>query len=456
MSIPTFLPRAARRRLASAFLLGLVLVLLAGAVVEGASVVTHGSRVRSWVALTFDDGWSTSRCASIADTLRRKDATATFFINGSVMRRSPSRWRSILRGFPVANHTYSHRDLRYLSASAIRAEVQGDEQRIEHILGRPMLKLLRPPYGGYDSEVQSVAGALGYRLVLWDVDSFDTRAGATTSSVLAAAIRGGRGAIVLMHCGPSVTPGAVGRVIDAYRARGFAIVDLAQMLGLAPLRPTRPATACRVRNARTGVEHWQLGRAAAKARRGDRLVLSGLCQGSTTIRKDLVIEGTRIRGSGRPTLDGQRKGRVLTVTRGVSVILRALLIERGRDPEGGGIRNAGSLRLRDTVVRDSRAQHAGGIDNRPPGTLRLLGTSVVKGNQAGVDSGGIRNLGTMLGVTCGPGGNVRANLPDDCGPAPSPEPEPEPDPTQPGDGTDPAAPALARQARNGSAGQDDG
>jgi peptidoglycan/xylan/chitin deacetylase (PgdA/CDA1 family) len=435
MPTPTTFSGAARR-VGPALVLAVSLLLSLAPGVDAGTVATHGSRARSWVALTFDDGWSPGHCASIAETLRRKRATATFFINGIYMARSPSRWRSILAGFPVANHGHSHADLSRLSRAGVRSEVAGDEARIERILRRPMLKLLRPPFGAYDSDVLAVAGALGYQIALWDVDAGDTYAGATTGSVISRATRGGRGSIVLMHCGPAVTTAAVGRIVDSYRSRGYTVVDLGRMLGLTPARPVRPPTACRVRNTRTRVEHWQLGRAVAKAQRGDGLVVSGTCKGSTTIRKDLVIEGTRIRGSGRPTLDGQRRGRVLTVTRGVSAIVRGLLIERGRDPEGGAVRNAGQLRLRNTVVRDSRAQHGGGIDNRPPGRLRLLGTSAVKGNRAGVDGGGIRNLGRLVGVTCGPGGNVHANTPDDCGPAPSPDPDPGPEP-------EPEAPAGA-------------
>lgn len=423
--------RVTPRRLTAALVLGMVFLLSLAGPLQAASAVTHGSRQKPWVALTFDDGWDVGRCASIAATLRRKRATATFFINGTYMQRTPARWRSILTGFPVANHSYAHRNLALLSAAAIRSEVAGDEARIERILGRPMLKLLRPPFGAYDSTVSSVAASLGYRLVLWDVDSGDTYAGATTSGVIARASAGGRGSIVLMHCGPAATPAAVGRVIDAYRARGLELVDLGRMLGLAPTRPTRPPTACRVRNARSAVEHRRLGRAVAKARRGDRLVITGTCAGSTTLDRDLIIVGARIPGSGRPTLDGQRKGRVLTVLRGTAVTLQGLLIERGRDPEGGAIRNAGTLRLRDTTVRDSRARVGAGIDNRPPGVLRLLGASVVRGNTARRESGGIRNLGTLRGVRCGPGGNVRANSPDDCGPAPTPEPSPGPTPDPP-------------------------
>lgn len=429
MLMPTAHARPGPRPVLVLVALVAALVILLGPTVEAGSVVTRGSRERPWVALTFDDGWHAGRCEQIANTLRRKRATATFFINGSVMRQAPGRWRSILAGFPVANHTYSHANLALLSQAAIRAEVAGDESRIERILRRPMLRLLRPPYGAHDADVLAVARALGYRLVLWDVEGGDTYAGATTASVISRATAGGRGSIVLLHCGPAATPAAVGRIIDSYRSRGYQLVDLGQMLGITRPRPVRPPTACRVRNRRIGKVHHTLRLAVTAARPGDRLILSGRCPGATTIRKDLTVVGTRIPGSGRPMLDGQRKVRVLAVARGATVTLRALHIERGRHPQGGGIRNAGNLRLRDVVVRDNRAQHGAGIDNRPPGVLRLLGSSRIRKNRAGKDGGGLRNLGTVVGVRCGAGGNVRLNTPNDCIPAPTPDPDPDPSPS---------------------------
>lgn len=224
------------RRGLPALTLVLACVLVAGAPAEAASrVIYRGPDGRREVALTFDDGWSLERCESIVATLRRKRATATFFINGMYAAANPTRWRRALAGFPVANHTRTHPFLDRLSASAIREQIASSETIVERVIGRQTLKLLRPPYGAYDSEVLAVAGRLGYtRTVMWTVDSYDTRTFATTASVIRYGSSGGAGAIVLLHCGPAVTPGAVGPIIDSYRARGYRLVGLDRMLGMRP------------------------------------------------------------------------------------------------------------------------------------------------------------------------------------------------------------------------------
>lgn len=371
--------------------MGLALVLVVGLDAAGSSVITHGPRSRPWVALTFDDGWSASRCESIARTLRARRAPATFFINGYLIAREPARWRTMLDGFAVANHTRTHAWLTRLSSTEIRRQIASNEAIHERILRRPMLKLMRPPYGAYDSRVVSIADSLGYRTILWNVSGGDTTSGATTRSVIRNATRGGNGAVVLLHCGPSVTPGAVGPIIDSYRARGYQLVDLGQMLGLSP--PPSP-TACRVRNLETGRVSGSLQAAVDAARSGHRLRVRGTCKGTTTLRKELRIQGRQTEASGRPTLDGDDRGAVVTVAEGVSVWLRDLVVRGGEAPRGGGIRDAGRLVLRDVTVRANRATIGGGIHVWPGAAVYMRGATMVRGNEATQHGGGVSLRGS--------------------------------------------------------------
>lgn len=443
----------------------------------GATVIRNGPRERRWVALTFDDGWSVGRCARIVRTLRAKRAPATFFVNGAIINRDPARWRRLLAGFSVANHTLSHKDLTRLDTARIRGQIAINERVIEQALGRPILRLLRPPYGAYDPTVLRIAAALGYHTILWDTDGGDGRSGATTRSIIRSGRSGRDGAIVLLHCGPGATPAAVGPIIEHYRARGYRLVDLGTMLDLEP-----PPTACRVTNADADETTTSLQRAVLVASAGDRLTLQGTCLGTVHIRKDLEISGTRTQTSGTPTLDGAGKRAVVTVRPGATVTLRDVSIQGGRR----GVLNRGSLVLHDVLVLGNGADLDGaGVYNAAGGTLTLHGSSSIRHNtgsragggvlnagtlvlsesssiahnvvrDAGVEApgavtgidpttaaspppsvspsggagGGVMNLGVMLGAVCGPaeGANIRANSPDDCGSAGSAGPATSPAP----------------------------
>ena len=184
------------------------------------------------MALTFDDGWDPSACESIAGTLRASGALATFFINGMRLQHDPQRWREILDGFPVANHTRSHPWLTRIGRESADRQIRTNQRIHEDLLGRPMLKMLRPPYGAYDDTVLEVAMDLGYRdIILWDTSSADTSSAATVKSVVRNATRGKNGSIVLMHCGPPVTPRALPAIISDYQSRGFRLIGLDELLG---------------------------------------------------------------------------------------------------------------------------------------------------------------------------------------------------------------------------------
>ena len=83
------------------------------------------------------------------------------------------------------------------------------------------------------------------------------------------------------------------------------------------------------------------------------------------------------------------------------------LLHRRRRPEHGG-----TITLNDQA-RVSRNRNWGVYDLRG-GALTMTGTSSIVGNRGLGKRGGGVHKGTLLGVVCGPGGNVHGNTPDDC------------------------------------------
>jgi peptidoglycan/xylan/chitin deacetylase (PgdA/CDA1 family) len=214
-------------------LLAALLLLSRGSEVAAASarVVFHGDRSHPVIALTFDDGWGIPECHSIVRTLRSMHVTATFFPNSDYVRWAPSFWQRVASlGFPIGNHTASHPDLTKLSRRRIHNQIARDERVIESITTKPMIKVFRPPYGAYNSTVLQVAYELGYKTaLLWDTTDADT-SGGTDQAHLRAAMRGTNGSVLLMHCGPSVTPRILPDIIRGYRNRGFSFVTVPKLL----------------------------------------------------------------------------------------------------------------------------------------------------------------------------------------------------------------------------------
>ncbi|CAO3661064.1 unnamed protein product [Rhizopus stolonifer] len=140
------------------------------------------------MALTFDDGPYEYTWA-LADTLKSKGVTATFFMNGanwvdvetqSVQTSAGTKtYKQVIKhvydqGHQIASHTYSHKDLASLSTSEVKTEMTRLEAIFKSSIGR-IPTYMRPPSGSYNANTLAILGQLGYKIILWDIDSNDWR-----------------------------------------------------------------------------------------------------------------------------------------------------------------------------------------------------------------------------------------------------------------------------------------
>jgi peptidoglycan-N-acetylglucosamine deacetylase len=186
------------------------------------------------IALTFDDGYNAATCRLIFNILRSQHVAATFFPYSSVMSHDAGFWRAVAEaGYPIGNHTATHPDMTLLSYADQLRQIEYARWQIETITGVGMLNVFRPPYGDYDSDTLLAAGTAGFPVALnWDISSTDDQTN-NVGDAIAAAERGRGGSVVLMHCGPAVTPYILPYVIDYYRKAGFTFVTVGQMFGVA-------------------------------------------------------------------------------------------------------------------------------------------------------------------------------------------------------------------------------
>jgi peptidoglycan/xylan/chitin deacetylase (PgdA/CDA1 family) len=115
--------------------------------------------------------------------------------------------------------------------SVVIKQIMQNETLHEEILGRPMLKVLRPPYGAYGDRVGRIARQLGYEhVVMWSVDTGDWRPDIRTRAIVRRATGAPAGSIILMHCTRDATAKALPRIVRHYQRRGIEVVGLSQVL----------------------------------------------------------------------------------------------------------------------------------------------------------------------------------------------------------------------------------
>ncbi|PKQ44343.1 polysaccharide deacetylase family protein [Confluentibacter flavum] len=129
------------------------------------------------VYLTFDDGPTPEITNWVLNTLKSFHAKATFFCIGKNIENYPDIFQDILNeGHTVGNHTYNHVKGWKTKAKDYLLDIE----KTQGILNSQMMdlsssnvNLFRPPYGQITPKQGKELMKLGYKIIMWDVISFD-------------------------------------------------------------------------------------------------------------------------------------------------------------------------------------------------------------------------------------------------------------------------------------------
>jgi peptidoglycan/xylan/chitin deacetylase (PgdA/CDA1 family) len=201
----------------------------------GADLRANGSRLTPDIALTFDDGPGPSTPA-VLSALERERAPATFFVVGEHVAGQDSVLQRMLRdGDAIGDHSFTHADLAGGGAAA-QVEIDETKRAIERATGYVPC-LFRAPFGDVSPALLSDARVQGLITVQWDVDPRDWSLPGPNRIAATVLTQARDGSIVLMHDGGGPreqTVEALPGIVDSLRGRGFRLVTVPQLLGLAP------------------------------------------------------------------------------------------------------------------------------------------------------------------------------------------------------------------------------
>jgi peptidoglycan/xylan/chitin deacetylase (PgdA/CDA1 family) len=188
------------------------------------------------LALVFNVGAGYQPATGILDTLAERQYRATFFVMGWWAERQPHALRQIAdAGHEIASHGHRIFDLTHASDAEVRADLEAADGAISAVTGRSTRPLWSPSAGYRDARVRRIAAELGYRPILWTVDSGDWTTFASSESVFSHAFNGARnGAIIVMHYDSPQTEGSTALVlpalIDHLRDAGYRLVTVTELL----------------------------------------------------------------------------------------------------------------------------------------------------------------------------------------------------------------------------------
>ena len=187
------------------------------------------------IALTFDDGPHPRYTKEILEILDEYDIKATFFVIGINVKYYPETMNSIIEhGHEIGNHTYTHPHVRDLDCIKLKTEIEDCEDMVCN-LGEYHTKLFRPPEGMIGGEVKNAVKDLGYKVILWDIDTRDW-AHTPPKDIAQNVISNVKsGDIILMHdyiAYNSPTPEALRLFIPTLLEKGYKFVVISELIGL--------------------------------------------------------------------------------------------------------------------------------------------------------------------------------------------------------------------------------
>ncbi|MFD2370403.1 polysaccharide deacetylase family protein [Brevibacillus sp. GCM10020057] len=187
------------------------------------------------IALTFDDGPDPAYTAQIAALLKEYNAKATFFMVGSRVKQFPEVARQLAEEHhELANHTFSHPDIRRISDERLQAEMEKTQETIYESTGiRP--QLFRPPGGYYSDEVVNVAKRAGFLVVMWSwhQDTRDWSDPGVQKIVRKVLTNARNGDIVLFHDyggNRKQTVEALREILPKLHKRGYRFVTVSELM----------------------------------------------------------------------------------------------------------------------------------------------------------------------------------------------------------------------------------
>ena len=187
------------------------------------------------VALTFEDGPG-PETGKLLDRLRAADARATFFVLGCNAAGQPAVLRRMAdEGHLVGNHSYAHRDLSRLPASAIAESLQRTSDVVTAAIGaRPTL--VHPPYGAMGGALPEVARQRGLALVNSDVDTLDWR-DKDPEVITERVVENVRpGSIVRLHDTERTSVEAIPDILQQLAGKGYRFVTVPELYGAAGMQ----------------------------------------------------------------------------------------------------------------------------------------------------------------------------------------------------------------------------
>ncbi|MBD7908019.1 polysaccharide deacetylase family protein [Sporosarcina gallistercoris] len=193
------------------------------------SPIYKGNPEKPMAALLINVAWGEEYIPSMLNTLKQAEVKATFFFDGSWVKRNPDILTRIsMEGHEIGNHAYSHPNLANRSRQETVTELSKTNEVIEATLGvKP--QWFAPPSGSFNQTTIDVAHDLKMKTILWTVDTVDWKKPDTTEMVTRVLSKVENGSMILMHPTQPTSDG-LETIIEGTKKKGMKLGTVSELM----------------------------------------------------------------------------------------------------------------------------------------------------------------------------------------------------------------------------------
>jgi len=176
--------------------------------------------------------WGENVLPKMLDVFRQYGVQVTFFLTGTWTEKNPTLARQLAEaGHEIGSHGYWHapQTTKLSDPDLLELIVEAERVIMEHVGYKPLL--FAPPAGDVDQRVTATAASLGYRTIMWTLDTIDWQDPTPDTIINRVVPKATPGAIVLMHPRPN-TLAALPRMIEQLQGKGYRLVPIGALLAL--------------------------------------------------------------------------------------------------------------------------------------------------------------------------------------------------------------------------------
>ena len=193
------------------------------------SPIYKGNPEKPMVTLLINVAWGDEFIPTILETLHKHKVQATFFFDGSWVKKNPELAKAIYKeNHEIGNHAYSHPDLNKFSQEETMNELKKTNDVIEELLGiKPLW--FAPPSGSFNEETITTVRELDMMTILWTVDTIDWKKPETSAMVARVLAEVENGSMILMHPTQPTAEGLEQMIVNI-KKKGYQLGTVSEMM----------------------------------------------------------------------------------------------------------------------------------------------------------------------------------------------------------------------------------